>query len=107
MASNPYLVGIMAAGILNGIFSPFFFVTARVIITALAPALLITGPRLVTFLSSLLAATATILFAGVPAALFERLTGRTETDAASWAIWLVTACALAFPALLRAVSLAA
>jgi hypothetical protein len=105
MPSNPYLVLIMAAGILNGIFSPFFFVTSRVIITALAPALLITGPRLVTFFASLLAATATIILTGVPAALFERATGRTETDAASWAIWLVTAAVLTFPALLRAVGL--
>ena len=105
MSSNPYLVGILAAGILNGIFSPFFFVTARVIITALAPALMITGPRLVTFFASLLAATATIVIAGVPAALFERVTGRQETDTASYAIWLVTALAISFPAILNLASL--
>jgi hypothetical protein len=105
MNSNPAIVVIVSAGILNGIFSPFFFVTARVIITALAPALLITGPRLVTFFASLLAATATIILAGVPAALFERASGRRETDAVSYAIWTVTAVAISFPAVLNAAAL--
>jgi hypothetical protein len=105
VGSNPAIVVILAAAILNGIFSPFFFVTARVIITALAPALLITGPRLVTFFASLLAATATIILAGVPAALFERATGRRETDGISYAIWAVTTVAISFPAFLNAAAL--
>ena len=105
MSSNPFLFGILAVAILNGLFSPFFFITARVIITALAPALFITSPRLLTFLASLLAATATIILAGVPAAIFERITGRAATDAVSYAIWLITAIVLAFPAIARAVGL--
>lgn len=96
MASNPFVVALLAIGILNGIASPFFVLSARVMITALAPALLFAGPTLVLFFSSLVAATATILLAGVPAALFERFTGRTETDAASYSIWVITAAALTF-----------
>jgi hypothetical protein len=106
MASNPFVIGIMALAILNGIFSPFAVFTGRLIILTLAPALLIAGPTLVAFFASLVAATATIILAGVPAALFERVTGRRGKDAASYAIWLITSAVLSFPALVTAASLA-
>ncbi len=107
MAGNPFIVAIMAIAILNGIFSAFFVVTSQVMITAILPPLLLAGPVIVAFLASLIAATATIILAGVPAAIFERVTGRTATDAASYSIWLVTTIALSFPALARIVAVAA
>lgn len=105
MNSNPFVIGIMAVAIVNGIFSPFFVVTSQVMISAIMPMLLLAGASLVAFLGSLIAATATIIIAGVPAALFERLTGRKETDAASYSVWLVTAIVISFPGILRAVAL--
>ena len=105
MSGNSFLVGIVAVAILNGIFSPFFVFTARIIILTLAPELLLTGATVVAFLASLLAATTTIILAGIPAALFERATGRTTTDTVSYALWLITSVALAFPAFLRVASL--
>lgn len=105
MQSNPMLIGIMALAILNGIFSPFMVFTARIVILTLAPGLLIGGATMVAFFASLLAATGTVILAGVPAALFERATKRRETDATSWAIWLAAAALLSFPALTRAISL--
>ena len=105
MQSNPFLVAIMAIAILNGIFSPMFVVTSQVMLTAIVPMLLLGGPSLVAFLGSLVAATITIILAGIPAALFERVTSRGETDAASYAIWLVTAVVISFPAIARAVAL--
>jgi len=107
MSSNPFVFAIMAVAILNGIFSPFFVVTSQVMITAIIPFLLLAGASLIAFFGSLIAATATIIIAGVPAALFERLTGREETDSAVYSIWLVTAIVISFPAILRAVSLVA
>ncbi len=101
MSGNPFLTLIVALAILNGLFSPFFTLTARIVITVLAPALLIAGPTLVAFFTSLLAATMTLILSGVPAALFERATGRKETDATSYAVWLVTAVVLAFPTFAR------
>jgi hypothetical protein len=102
MPSNPFIVALMAVGMLNGIFSPFFVITAQVMITAIMPLLILAGPRVTAFLASLIAATATIMLAGVPAALFERITGRRETDTASYAIWLTAAVVISLPALLRA-----
>ena len=102
MPSNPFIVALMAVGMLNGIFSPFFVITSQVMITAIMPLLILAGPRVTAFLASLIAATATIMLAGVPAALFERITGRSETDSASYAIWLTAAVVISLPALLRA-----
>ena len=106
MASNPFMAAIMAVAILNGIFSPFFVVTSQVMLTTILPPLIFAGPSFVAFFGSLVAATATIMLAGVPAALFERLTGRQETDSAAYAVWLVTVIVISFPALTRAASLA-
>lgn len=102
MPANPFIVALMAVGMLNGIFSPFFVITSQVMITAIMPLLILAGPRVTAFLASLIAATATIMLAGVPAALFERITGRRETDTASYAIWLMAAVVISLPALLRA-----
>ncbi|HWT31983.1 MAG TPA: hypothetical protein VN240_13285 [Propylenella sp.] len=104
MASNPLLVAILALAIVNGIFSPLFVFTSRIVIINLAPGLLFIGPVLVAFIASLVAATTTLILAGVPAALFERATGRAETDTVSYAVWLVTAAVISAPALLQAAS---
>jgi hypothetical protein len=106
VGSNPFLAAIMAVAILNGIFSPFFVVTSQVMLTAILPPLLLAGPSFVAFFGSLVAATATIMLAGIAAALFERLTGRRSTDAAAYSVWLVTTIVISFPALLRAAALA-
>ena len=104
MNAGPFVFVVMALAILNGIFSPFFVVTGRIIVTTLAPALLIASPQLLAFIASLLASTVTIIVSGIPAALFERATGRRETDAASYAVWLVTATLISFPAIANAVA---
>jgi hypothetical protein len=105
MPSNPFMTAIMVLAILNGIFSPFFVVSSQVMLTAMMPPLILAGPSFVAFFGSLVAATATIMLAGVPAALFERLTGRATTDAASYSVWLVTTIVVSFPAMLRAAAL--
>ena len=99
MRAVPYMPAILALAIINGIFSPFLVFTARLIVLHLAPALLLLGPVTVAFFASLLAATASLVLAGVPAALFERFTGRTGTDAVSASIWLATLGVISFPAL--------
>jgi len=103
MSSNPAIIAIMAVAIVNGVFSPFFVVTSQVMLASTMPLILLVSPSFVAFFGSLIAATATIMLAGVPAALFERATGRRESDAASCAVWLVTTIVISFPALLRAI----
>ena len=105
MTSNPLLFAIVALAIVNGIFSPFFVFTSRIVVLNLAPGLLFVGPVLVAFIASLVAATASLILAGIPAALFERATGRAETDNASYAVWLTAAALISLPALVQAASL--
>ena len=95
---DPLLVTIVGLGILAGMFSPMRD-QAFILMVAFAPAFFIGSPALVLYLAMLFVSALTIMLAGLPAAIFERVTGRTETDTVSLAIWAASAAVLAFPAL--------
>jgi uncharacterized membrane protein len=86
---------VVGVSILNGLFSPVL-VIAMPIAAVLMPEVFPKSVGWVLFFSSLLVASGTLLFSGVPAALYERLVGR--GNAAQW-IWLGGAVLLALPAL--------
>ncbi len=93
----PLIVGVC---IVNGIFSPYL--TLAIPVTAvLLPELFPRTIEWVLFWSSILLASATLLFSGVPAALYERLVARDPEAAASPWIWLAGAAVLCLPAVLR------
>ncbi|WP_088343208.1 MULTISPECIES: hypothetical protein [Rhodomicrobium] len=94
------LVGIAASSLLNGIYLSPLFDPAFATLRQFAPGFFISAPLLLLYFTSLLLAAATLVVAGVPAALFERLTGRTHTDAASLGVWLAATALLAAPSLL-------
>jgi hypothetical protein len=58
----------------------------------------------VLFWSSILLSTATLLFSGVPAALYERLLEREPDSTASMWIWLGGALMLSLPMVQRALA---
>lgn len=94
------LIGIAACSLLNGMhFSPLFD-PAFILFRVFAPGFFISSPLLLFYFTSLLLSAATLILAGVPAALFERFTGRTESDTTSLGIWLVTTALLALPTLM-------
>jgi hypothetical protein len=91
------LVLIIGVCIVNGLFSPF--VPVAIPITAvLMPEVFPKTREWVLFFSSLLVATATLLFSGVPAALWERFMPRAQESTASLWLWLGVATFLALPA---------
>jgi hypothetical protein len=100
------LVPVMAVAIVNGIFSPFVlvvFLFYPVWYPNWAPAY----AQLVYMFSALILSTLTIMLAGVPAALYERLAARAR-PAAAGLIWLSGVVLLSLPALpnvLRALGL--
>lgn len=51
--------------------------------------------------STMVVSVLSILISGVPAALFERVTGRQESDSTSLYIWLAAAVLITLPGLLR------
>ena len=94
------LLLILGLCIVNGIFSPFL--TLAIPVTAvLMPEMFPRTIEWVLFWSSILLASATLLFSGVPAALYERLVARDPNAAASMWIWLAGTAALSLPAVLR------
>lgn len=96
MTQGP-LVLILGIAMLNGLFSP-----GLLIFLALAgiwyPWFLPASPSLLFFFSSLLVATFTLMISGVPAAIYERLSGQTSSTYVSMGIWLAGAVILTMPA---------
>jgi heme/copper-type cytochrome/quinol oxidase subunit 3 len=85
--------------IVNGIFSPYMNI-AIAVSAALMPELFPRTIEWVLFWASILVASATLLFSGVPVALYERLARPgAEATAPMW-LWLGIAVALSLPALL-------
>jgi hypothetical protein len=94
----PSIVPIVGFAIINGIFSPLLalvFALQGLWYPFFLPALL----PLVFTLSSLLLSTLYLMLSGVPAAVYERLTGQTEPGFASRIIWLATMALMTLPSL--------
>lgn len=105
MQQDVLLVVTAGLSLLNGMhFSPYFepaFLLARPFIAGTPLA----TPILSLYLTSLFIAVMTLLIAGVPAAIFERLRGQSESTPASLGIWLVGTLLLAAPSLLAALGI--
>ncbi|MDZ4791262.1 MAG: hypothetical protein SGJ17_08655 [Hyphomicrobiales bacterium] len=96
------LIGIAALSLINGMhFSPYFDAFS-IFLRPIAAGFFITSPLVFLYLSSLLLSSISLMLSGIPAALFERATGRTRSDNTSMTVWLVTALILAIPTFLYA-----
>jgi hypothetical protein len=98
MNRNPFYVGIAFFAMINGLPSPLF----EAVFLYTLPLLwgpLFGSPALIAYFASLMLSTATVILAGIPAAIYERFVGATDdsTDASLW-IWLAGTAILAIPA---------
>ncbi len=92
------LIGIAGASLLSGMhFSPFFDPAFIVVKFLIAPTFYISSPLLLYYFTSLLVSVSCLIIAGAGAALFERATGRRESDAVSLGVWLAGLLVLAVP----------
>jgi hypothetical protein len=93
-------IGIAGLALLSGMhFSPYFD-PAFLLIRFFAPAFFVSSPLLLFYFTSLILSTTALILGGIPAALFERMTGRTQSDAASLCIWMASVGLIALPAIL-------
>ena len=92
------LLLVLGVCIVNGIFSPYLKIAIPVSV-ALMPELFPRTIEWVLFWSSMLLSSATLLFSGVPAALYERLVERDPEATVSMWIWLAGAATLSLPVL--------
>lgn len=90
------LLMVLGVCLVNGIFSPYLNIAVPVT-AALMPELFPRTVEWVLFWSSILLSSATLLFSGVPAALYERLVEREPASAVSMWIWLGGAVVLSLP----------
>lgn len=100
MSKNSFIFAILGFAIINGIFSPLL-PQALAAVLIMGPAFFATSISILFFFSSLLLATLTIMIAGVPAALYERVTGAEESSEASMWIWLACSALFTLPALIQ------
>jgi hypothetical protein len=99
MDRTVYFIAIAFFGMINGLFNQTWLLFGIIHVQILAPALLFGSVPLTLLVASLMVSTATIILAGIPAAIYERLTGAREdsTQASLW-IWLAGTALLALPA---------
>ena len=99
MDRNFYYIGIAGFGMINGLFNQALVPFAYLFVKVLSPALLFGSESLTLMFSSLMVSTGTIIAAGIPAALYERIVGATDdsTEASLW-IWLAFTGLFTLPA---------
>ena len=101
LKQDGYLLGIATVSLVNGMhFSPWFdaFVVP---VAALMANFWITSPLILLYLTSLILSVSTLIVAGIPAALFERVRGQNESSPRSLFIWLMSCAVVSLPAILR------
>jgi len=94
-----YYIGIAFFGMINGMFNPlrvFSYIFSKILMDV--P--LFGSEALIFYFSSLMTATATIILAGIPAAIYERFAGiKDDSTVVSLWIWLAGTGILTIPAL--------
>jgi hypothetical protein len=98
MSRNFYYIGIAFFGMINGIFNQLWLIFALVYVQPLAGPLLFGSVSLTLMFASLMVSTATVILGGIPAAIYERAIGASDSNDASLWIWLAGTALLALPA---------
>ncbi|MEH2520673.1 hypothetical protein V1279_006246 [Bradyrhizobium sp. AZCC 1610] len=98
MNRNFYFIGIAFFGMINGIFNQLWLIFSLLYVKPLAGPLLFGNLSLTLMFASLMVSTATVILGGVPAAIYERATGASESNTVSLWIWLAGTALLALPA---------
>ena len=93
-----YFIGIAFFGMINGIFNQLWLIFALLYVKPLAGPLLFENLSLTLMFASLMVSTATIILGGIPAAIYERVRGASESSSASLWIWLAGTALFALPA---------
>ena len=100
MERNFYFIGIAFFGMINGLFNQVALLFALIHMQVLAPSLLFGSTSLTLMCSSLMVSTATIILAGIPAAIYERYVGaKDDSTVTSLWIWLAGTAILTLPAM--------
>ncbi len=100
MPIQGYIVGIVGFAILNGIYNPALLPHSTGMAVVMTMGMLNAHVSVLVFIAYLLGATLTIMLAGIPAALYERMSGSTESTSISMWIWLACTALVTLPAVM-------
>lgn len=100
MGHNFYFIAIAFFGMINGMFNQTWFVFTLIHVKIISPALLFDSVSLTLWFTSLMVSTGTVIVAGIPAAIYERIAGieGDSNDVSLW-IWLAGTALLTLPAM--------
>ena len=98
MSRNFYFIGIAFFGMINGIFNQLWLIFALLYVQPFVGPLLFGSLPLTLMFASLMVSTATVIVGGIPAAIYERVTGASDSTNASLWIWLAGTALLTLPA---------
>jgi hypothetical protein len=98
------LVATAALSLVNGMhFSPWFDLVA-ILLKPFVSGTFLATPLAFLYLTSIFISACTLIIAGVPAAIYERVRGQETSTSTSLGIWLAATALLAAPALMSAAS---
>lgn len=104
LKQDGFFIGIASLSLLNGMhFSPYFNSVA-ILFGPILRGFYITSPVVTFYLTSLLIAVSTVMISGIPAAIYERVTGRQQSDSTSMAVWLGALFLITLPSLMGLLS---
>jgi hypothetical protein len=102
MRRDAFIVGIVGFAAANGMHFSYYFDPAFVLMRPFVQVTFFTSsPVIIFYMTSLVIATLTIMIAGVPAALSERLRGLRRSDAISYGIWFAGVALLTAPTIMN------
>lgn len=102
MRRDMILVGTAALSLVNGMhFSPVFDLVA-ILLRPFVAGTFLASPLVFLYLASIFVSACTLIIAGVPAAIYERVRGLEASTSTSLAIWLGATAVLTAPALISA-----
>ena len=104
MQTDVLLIATAAASLLNGMPSSPVLLPFVALMKPLLLGTWFSSPIVLTYLASIMASATTLVLAGVPAALYERVRGLERSNAVSLGIWLGCTLLLTLPALISMAS---
>lgn len=99
MNRNYYFIGIAFFGMINGIFNQLALIFSLIYVQPFFGPLLFGSVSLMLMFASLMVSTATVILGGIPAAIYERATGASDSNPVTLWIWLAGTAILTLPAI--------
>lgn len=97
MQRDHLLLGVVMICVLSGILSPYTFLAGTLVASFWLPELASISPSILAYLSSIIGSTLVLMLSGVPAAIYERVTGAETSNTTSMLIWMGGAALLSLP----------